>query len=924
MLWILRNPRRVGLLVLGFVLGALVVMPLQVQAQDSPDSGLVTACSNGLAVPDTTQTLLIQDCAWLLSLRDELRGTADLEWSDSSNIATWDGIMVASVDGALRVVSLDREGEDLDGSIPYQLGNLSKLEHLSLENNQLSGSIPHQLGNLSKLEHLSLYENQLSGSIPSELGNLSKLQHLSLHENQLSGSIPSELGNLSKLQHLSLHENQLSGSIPSELGNLSKLQHLSLHENQLSGSIPSELGNLSELQFLSLHDNQLSGSIPTELGNLAKLEDLSLYNNQLSGSIPSGLGNLSELVDLSLGTNQLSGSIPSELGNLAKLRNLNLRRNQLSGSIPTELGNLSELQFLSLNDNQLSGSIPTTLGNLTSLEHLYLSCNLLSGTVPTALESIPHLSALKLGGNQIDGPIPPGLVAAVDRWEGPWFCGGIAMRHVDEDTRAGVAIGAPLMARTQDNRSLTYSLVSSNDADPFAIDAATGQLRTLASLDYDNPSDSNGNNLYEFQVKANDNLGASDSEGAGNVRLFVRKVQPARSRSPKLDVNFRAPPGPVAVGETLSLTITVSNAGNVKLRGVFWGSTTLRVERNPIGDGELAPKESAEVAATFGPVSNADLPGPLTIDVFADSDQTHAEHATLTVAVAPSAQPEPSGSAGGSQPSIRDWRPPPEAQRVSRVGRAVVLRTHFNAPDRHLQHNVPDLLVTFVGPDGTLEEVVCDFLVHYERTGGLTRWGWPISEVIEEQPGVLTQYYQRGVIDCQKRERAWRVERRLVWDYFGGGVAGAPDLGMEPALRSEQPGIELGPWGHRVSNFAVDGAFTGFLNFFLAYGGVEAFGYPKTEARYDTDPGAVLNIPGATPGVIRQYFQAAMMEYYPGAPDPVKLRLLGVDLRTRVYPEDADLLYQSFGSVLPLEVNQLIDPERVVSPPVVDPAATAS
>ena len=870
-------------------------------------------CTNGIAVPDpATNPGLVADCAWLLSLRDELRGTADLDWSDSTNIATWDGITVASVDGALRVVSLDREREELDGSIPYQLGNLSKLQHLYLEGNDLSGRIPTEFGNLSELQHLSLHENQLSGSIPTEFGNLSELQHLSLHENQLSGSIPSEFGNLSELQHLSLYENQLSGSIPSEFRNLSKLQRLSLHENQLSGSIPTEFGNLSELQHLSLYGNQLSGSIPSELGNVAKLEDLSLYNNQLSGSIPSGLGNLSELVDLSLGTNQLSGSIPSELGNLAKLRNLNLRRNQLSGSIPTELENLSELQFLSLNDNQLSGSIPTELGGLNSLEHLYLSCNLLSGTVPTALETIPRLSVLRLGGNQIDGPIPSGLVAAVDRWEGPWFCGGIAMRHVDEGTPAGVAIGAPLMARTQDNRSLTYSLVSSNDADPFAIDAATGQLRTLASLDYDNPSDSNGNNLYEFQVKANDNLGSSDSEGAGNVRLFVRKVQPAR-RSPKLDVNFRAPPGPVAVGETLSLTITVSNAGNVKLRGVFWGSTTLGVERNPIGDGDLDPDESAEVAATFGPVSNADLPGPLTIDVFADSNLTHAEHATRTVAVVPSAQPEPSGSAGGSRPSIRDWRPPPEAERVSRVGRAVVLRTHFNAPDRHLQHNITDLLVT-VGPDGTLEEVVCDFLVHYERTGGLTRWGWPISEVIEEQPGVLTQYYQRGVIDCQKREGVWRVERRLVWDSFGGGAAGAPDLGVEPALRSEQPGIELGPWGHRVSNFAVDGTQSGFLAFFEALGGVEAFGYPKTDARYDNDPQAMLGISGAAPGVIRQYFQAAVMEYYPGDPDPVKLRLLGDDLRTRMYRDDTHLLYPGFGSVLPLDVGQVIDPERVLMP----------
>jgi len=43
--------------------------------------------------------------------------------------------------------------------------------------------------------YISLGSNQLSGSIPVELGNLSSLEWLYLHSNQLSGSIPAELGN---------------------------------------------------------------------------------------------------------------------------------------------------------------------------------------------------------------------------------------------------------------------------------------------------------------------------------------------------------------------------------------------------------------------------------------------------------------------------------------------------------------------------------------------------------------------------------------------------------------------------------------------------------------------------------------------------------------------------------------------------------
>ena len=137
---------------------------------------------------------------------------------------------------------------------------------------------------------------------------------------------------------------------------------------------------------------------------------------------------------------------------------------------------------------------------------------------------------------------------------------------------------------------------------------------------------------------------------------------------------------------------------------------------------------------------------------------------------------------------------------------AVVQRSVFTEPDVHLAHNIPNLRVT----SGD-ETVACNFLSHYQSTGGVTRWGFATSEVVEERPGSLTQYYQRGVVDCQERDGAWRMERRLVWDYIGGGLGDAPDLGVEPDLVSEQVGLPLGPWGHRVSNMAVDGTPTGFL-----------------------------------------------------------------------------------------------------------------
>jgi hypothetical protein len=158
--------------------------------------------------------------------------------------------------------------------------------HLNLFNNQLSGSIPDSLGNLSNLWWLHLGSNQLSGSIPGSFGNLSNLSNLRLYSNQLSGSIPDSLGNLSSMVYLSLHNNQLSGEIPEWLGNFSSLWILHLHNNQLSGPIPDSLGNLSHLQWLLLYNNELCGDIPPSLMNLSKIYELSLNNNNLTASEP--------------------------------------------------------------------------------------------------------------------------------------------------------------------------------------------------------------------------------------------------------------------------------------------------------------------------------------------------------------------------------------------------------------------------------------------------------------------------------------------------------------------------------------------------------------------------------------------------------------------------------------------------------------
>ena len=321
--------------------------------------------------------------------------------------STWHGLTVAS--GTQTVTGIDFTSNNLTGTLPAELGDLTSLANLNLYGNLLTGSIPATMGNLTALNSLSLANNPLTGSIPATLGNLTALQYLYLDNCQLTGSIPAEIGNLTALRELHLSDNPLTGSIPAEIGNLTALRELYLYDNQLIGPIPAELGGMAALQDLNLHNNQLSGSIPATLGNLTALRELHLSSNQLTGSIPATLGNLTALEGIYASSNQLSGSIPAELGSLSKLAYIYLEKNQLSGSIPAELGNLSKLRHLILYENELSGSIPPELGNLTSLQQIIFRHNQLSGEIPAELGNLAKLDVLRLGENQLSGIIPAAL-----------------------------------------------------------------------------------------------------------------------------------------------------------------------------------------------------------------------------------------------------------------------------------------------------------------------------------------------------------------------------------------------------------------------------------------------------------------------------------------------------------------------------------
>ncbi len=361
------------------------------------------------------------------------------------NLSDLEGVFLDSLESA-RVVKVSLFNNQLNGTIPPLLGNLSSLTILQLQNNQLSGNIPPELGNLVNLNNLTLFGNRLSGNIPAKLGNLSNLEDFYLSSNQLSGNIPPELGNLTSLICLRIENNQLSENIPSELGNLSNLKMLILAGNQLSGKIPYKLADLDSLEYINVSNNNLSGCyFDSFIGWCSKFDNqhISAGNNfDISWEDFCATEDAACQLDLpnchfddwiacqalyestngnnwsiNTGWAQLTDEGPTEDCNLGELHGVTLNEdgrvasiilteNHLSGEIPTELVRLNNLNSLILNNNDLHGNIPAQIFDLTNLNELELSHNELTGNLPSDIQNLIDIIILDLSHNQLSENIP--------------------------------------------------------------------------------------------------------------------------------------------------------------------------------------------------------------------------------------------------------------------------------------------------------------------------------------------------------------------------------------------------------------------------------------------------------------------------------------------------------------------------------------
>ena len=237
------------------------------------------------------------------ALIDLYNSTDGSNWINSTNwlnddVSTWFGVTVSGN----RVTQIILANNNLSGTIPPSLGDLTNLQTLNLGYNNLFDTIPFSLCNLINLQYFFLnVNNNISGVIPPNIGNLTNLIRIDFSSNQLSGTIPASFSNCLSLQNLYLEYNMLTGAIPESLGNLTNLQNVFLDDNQLSGSIPASFANLTYLPRLWLYDNQFTFAGMEGIANIAPGSSYGTLNNIYAPQATIPLYNNNNTLSISVG-----------------------------------------------------------------------------------------------------------------------------------------------------------------------------------------------------------------------------------------------------------------------------------------------------------------------------------------------------------------------------------------------------------------------------------------------------------------------------------------------------------------------------------------------------------------------------------------------------------------------------------------------
>ena len=268
--------------VLGFGLAMLVlsnddmsVPARQPQATATPADSTPDASTTAVPTVNATLPSTIRDRerTVLAALFDATGGedwkTSD-GWLSDAPLDQWQRV---TTDQSDRVTDLDLSANQLNGEVPRDLGNLSRLKLLYINDNSLTGVLPQSLTGISGLESFHFHNNPglcapIDETFQAWLSGIAEVRGSSCApEDSLEDrEVLVELFGALNGENWSTNANWLTERPIREWHGVTndasgRVTGLKLERNGLDGEIPTKLSGLTNLKRLELGNNRLTGKI---------------------------------------------------------------------------------------------------------------------------------------------------------------------------------------------------------------------------------------------------------------------------------------------------------------------------------------------------------------------------------------------------------------------------------------------------------------------------------------------------------------------------------------------------------------------------------------------------------------------------------------------------------------------------------------
>lgn len=371
--------------------------------------------------PKQSSSVLPSDSLALVDFFNSLGGN---EWTQSWHmylpIANWTGIKLKKIDGVDRVVGIcladtslyasSRIGNNINGSIPQSIKNLSELREFRLEANLKTADM--DLGEFKKLNIFHLHNaTSVNGFLPDKrypnvrIGTSTSLKEFKC-ENVTIDDFNSIVNNTDleiielwwPILNFTVDEPIMTGS-----QGMTKLKYFDTYFVTINNSykyLSDDFYTLSQLESVVV---DLDFDIVKASHSMLKLTRLQVFY-QTPQPLVKEIGMFKMLKSVTF--HNIKGAIPKEFYGLLSLENFMFQSSDLKCEISPDIGYLVNVYYFHMSNCNLVGEIPVEIGKLSKLQFARLENNNLTGSIPQELASIPYLQEFTLRGNKLSGDIP--------------------------------------------------------------------------------------------------------------------------------------------------------------------------------------------------------------------------------------------------------------------------------------------------------------------------------------------------------------------------------------------------------------------------------------------------------------------------------------------------------------------------------------